>query len=259
MEDLSMLKHTKFILFFIALTVFGITSCSKKDSGNAPAPKTTLSITGGTDVIVVPQSLSNSDNTMAQLLSSYITTATNMSSFISYFTPPEDATRSNLKSSGVTYTWTSPFYGGQPMTFYWTYYDSVDKNKWTIDISFRDKTYRYAEATELKDHSQGNIKFNYNWTEELDGNSSDDLFWIYSWTKKESGPNSLEYTIQASSGDNSTTDISEQQVIVQNPDLSGELTFYEDGMKYQVFNWSADGNGSWKTFENGEVVDSGTW
>ncbi len=254
-----MLKRNNFILFFIFLIAAGMSSCSKDDSGNTPAPKTTLSISGGSDVIIVPDALANSDNTMAKLVASYMTTATNMNSFISYFTPPEDAARTNTKSSSTTYTWTSPFLGGQPMTFYWTYYDSVDRNKWTIDISFQDKTYRYAEASELKDHSQGSIRFNYNWTEEMDGNASDDLFWLYSWTKNESGPNTLEYAIQAGSGDNSVTDFAEYQVISQNPDLSGELTFYEDGVKYQYFSWSADGSGSWKTFDNEKIVDSGTW
>ena len=76
------------------------------------------------------------------------------------------------------------------------------------------------------------------------------LRFTYSWTVEQDG------TIRATltTGENQRLDI------VNNPDGSGELVVYIDGVKRLEASWNADGSGSWASYdENGQQTGSGSW
>ena len=119
--------------------------------------------------------------------------------------------------------------------------------------------YNYIDAWELKDGTQGEIKYNFAWTYafyEEEYEEYEDLFWIITWNKNASGV--INYTFLWESSDPEYTYLYNWE-LVMNPNGSGTLDYYWlSGYYHYHYEWDAQGNGSW-SYYYGDTYMDGHW
>ncbi len=250
-------------LLLVVLIAF-VTGCKKDDDDDLPPEFDGFSLTEEEIINRIPDGLKTSSDANAQTCVSYIESAADWSGFYSYLTPPSNAVKvSNKSTAGEgTWKWSAPF-EDHTITYYWTFEETSTQYMWTMQIQFDNGTkYNYIEAWELKDGTQGEVKFNFGWTciyyelyyEEY-YEDCEELYWIYTWNKSASGV--INYTWLIEDPD---YDYSFKYELVLNPDGSGTLDFYSNsGDTHYHYEWDDLGNGSWVWYYEGEVFMSGTW
>ena len=242
-------------LFVLALIAGG---CQEEDE---PPQFEELSFNKQEVLDKLPDGLKNSNDQYAQSCLSYIESALDMSSFMGNLVPPGDAQKNMKKSTmnGDTWTWTWSF-EGESFTFYWTYDEDSNKRYWSMDIQYGGgPRYDYIDAWEMKDGSQGEVIYNYNWVCLYSGESQEectDLFWRYTWSTDESGTCHFDWYYDAA---DPACDYFLHSGIQVNPDGSGSIDYYSMDMLLYHMEWDAQGNGSWEYYLDGSVVMSGTW
>lgn len=251
MKTTSYLKGTIcFILF-----VFIVVACNKEDE---PPAFENLSFDGEEVMKKLPSGLTNSTDQYAEECVDMIESALDMSDFLSTMEVPEDAQKTSKKGTGDTWTWTWA-YGGESFTFHWTYDEDNQKRYWTMEISFGGgPLYDYIEAWEMKDGSEGEVVYNFNWIALYDGDPGEDyvdLYWKYTWRLNSSGDYYFTWTYDTSETE---YEFYLRYEVVVYADGSGEIDYYFFDDPYYHMEWDALGAGSWVYYFGGTET-SGTW
>ncbi len=258
-----MKKFYKFLLpLGIVSLALVINGCSKDDDGDGGTQEfESISSSSAEEVISrIPDGLKNSTDENAEACIDHIETATSWSSFSGNFTPGTGAEKISSKSTGnEIYKWTAP-YENSTITFYWEYEETSTKYIWEWDIQYGDgPLYDYMDAWELKDGSEGELKYNCQWAcytygEEVE--QCEDIYWIYTW--KEDNAGVITFTMLYETLETEYDYFFKIEVIV-NPDGSGSADYYLHGDYYHYhYEWDALGNGSWVWYL-GDSVTSGNW
>jgi hypothetical protein len=257
--------HKYFLPLLLVIAIAFVTGC-KKDDDDEPPTFEGFGLTEEEIISRIPNGLMNSSDENAQACVDAIESAADWSSFIGDLTPPANATKVNSKSTASEGTWKwSTTYEGHTMTYYWTFEETATQYRWTMQIQFdSDTKYNYIEAWELKDGTQGEVKFNFGWTciyyelyyEEY-YEDCEDLYWIYTWNINADGV--INYTFVWESSDPEYPYYLQYELVL-NSDGSGTLDYYSaGGSTHWHYEWDALGNGSWVWYYDDEVYMSGTW
>ncbi len=246
--------YLKGIIGLILLLTIAV-GCNKEDE----APEfATLSFNGAEVMTKLPAGLTNSTDQYAQECVDMIEYALDMTGFIDNMAVPDDAQKSSKKGTGDTWTWTWE-YGGESFTFHWTYDEDNSKRYWTMEVSFGGgPLFDYIEAWEMKDGSEGEVTYNFNWVTINDGDPMEDyvdLFWKYSWRLDSSGTYYFTWTYDTNDAE---YDFFMRYEIVIYADGSGEIDYIFFDEPYYHMEWTTSGGGSWIYYFGG-VETSGTW
>ncbi len=229
--------------------IFGLLllSCSddKKDNTTGPAEEPPETVT--VETIEVPQAMQQSTDQYAQLTVQYIQLVNYLQQLAINLQPPAQmgkVAQTPLTNDGPPwiYTWTD---GTITATLTITIEDNLYHWKLTYSgiiegVQFDNVT--VFEAWADQDGTYGKFIW-------YDTNTKEKIAeWV--WDKDDQGVLSFTYT-DYENGD--------KIIIKQNPDLSGVLEVYENNLLTFKAQWNADGSGSWWTYENGSLTDSGTW
>jgi hypothetical protein len=258
-----MKKFHKYFLPLLLVILIAFVSTCKKDDDDEPPTFESLSFNEEEVINRIPEGLKNSTDENAQTCVSYIETAASWSAFEGFMDPPSDAEKVSGKSTNSqgTWKWTIPHQGYQ-ITFYWTYEETATKHIWTMDVQYADgPLYNFIDAWELKDGTQGEVKYNFQWACVYDPDYYDDcedLLYIYTWNMNASGV--INYTLVMESSEVEYAYYYRYELVV-NPDGSGTLDrYWLDAFWHYHFEWDAQGNGSWVWYsEGGTISGSGSW
>jgi hypothetical protein len=253
------MKKMNKVLLLIAFSAI-VFSCSK-DEDPAPAKSledVTLSLaaSGTAKPVEAPAAMSSSSDPNAQQASSYLTQVNQITSYLSYFTPPQGSVKSSTRITAangrvaatqteyLVYTWSDGDYSV-------AYQISEQSGKYVFEIFTKIGTkdwllYLYAE--EKTDGSEGLMKV-YN---SLFGDGA--LLVTYTW--KHTG-DVFDFVMATDTQD---MDI-KIAISVNTKTKAGSVTYTIDGAKFYASTWDAQGNGSWTFYdlEDGSVSTSGTW
>jgi hypothetical protein len=230
-----------FLFVFIAV-LFAFTGCNEDEDLNASPEATKIKITEKLDKLDVPPAMQNSDYQYAQEAVGYVEDVKNIASYFDYFDIPEDAERTNLKSSlnQEEYYWTD---GENEI---WEIYTETSGGyTWQIDVDMGYGRQKYLYAEEDKDGNYGSMKV-YDITGESTG-------WIfqYEWTFNSAGDAELIWEF---------ADGSMRYEIKSNVDYSGYARIYFSGALFYNFIWNSDGSGSVTMYDdNGSVFYTESW
>ena len=256
-----MKKFYKYVLpLLLVVLITFVTGCKKDDD----EPPTFESLSFNEEEIInrIPEGLINSTDEYAQTCVSYIETAASWSAFETAFTPPADAEKVSSKSTSSqgTWKWTYP-YQGYNITYYWTYEETTIRHNWTMDVQYAGgPLYNFIDAWELKDGTQGEVKYNFQWACVFDPqyyDVCDDLFLIYTWNINSNGV--INYTFIYESLEVEYSYYWKYELVL-NPDGSGTLDWYWlDDYWYYHYLWDTQGNGSWFWYTEGSISGEGSW
>jgi hypothetical protein len=241
----------KLLLFVVALFAF---SCSK-DEDPAPTLETVTLSLAQDQGITAPPAMATSSNQYAQEAYGYIEMANLFENYSDLFKIPDGATKLTTKITAtngrinntgdyVTYEWTDT---GSGYKFALQISEQSDQYTWEIFVKTGDQTnyLKFIEATEKKDKSSGSFKV-YDYT---DPAPATELWLDYVWTRN---------------GDTLHIVLIEFAVIkvdmtINTKTKAGNFIVYMDNEKLYEMAWDAQGNGTWKYFENGVLTDQGSW
>ena len=164
--------------------------------------------------------------------------------------------KTSKKGTSGTWSWGLD-YELEMWTFYWTYDEDNTKDTWTMEIQFGEgPMYDYITAWEMKDGSEGEVIYDFNWAAIYDGEEDYvDLYWKYTWRLDSSGDYYFSWYYDA---DDEEYEYYLRYDVVVKSDGSGSIDYYFfDELYYQML-WDALGNGSWGYFFAGSDL-SGTW
>ncbi len=248
------------LLFFLAFAV----SCGDDDS-ESPATdleNAELAFEVGESPITVPNTLAQSSDQNAQQVYSWLTAANGMSSWLSYFTIPPDAQKSNesigrknringrIKENVLVYTWTFEE-GENSISVAYEISENGDNYVFEIFWKYNEGDYqKFIHAEESKDPLRNGFMEIF-FTDPISGGSSDEYFFRFEWQET-----SEQFTFRM-------FDSAEgfELTIIVNEDNSGSIDLRFDGVKSYEATWNADGtSGTYATYNfSGELISSGNW
>jgi hypothetical protein len=255
-EDSQMFDRKRWPLLATMLLVlaFALTGCSDDDDDNPTNPGN-----GGDDApefmgveaVTLPQAMQDSTDPYAIMASSYVNQINLIAGYSTIFTPPSN----KAAADGPPWVWT------------WTYNDDVQNVTVTLTADEVDGFYTWEM---VYDGTVDGMTFNdavvYRARQAVDGSSGD--FWLHDiyegsgevlieWHWTSSGADT-DFEMIAWSGNESI-----RIVMSFKGDTSGDVDIFEGSAGNWViqyhFEWTEAGTGSWAEYENGQLVDSGTW
>lgn len=255
----------KFYKYFLSLlliiAIAFVTGCKKDD--DKPPTFESLSFTEEEIIDKIPDGLKNSADPEAQTLVSYIETAVSWTAFEGFFTPPSNAEKVGSKSTSSEGTWKwTHSWEGYTITYYWSYEETATKHIWTMDVQYAGgPLYNFVDAWELKDGTQGEVRYNLQWACVYDPeyyDVCDDLFLLYTWNINPDGV--INYTFLYESLEYEYDYYWRYELVIY-PDGSGTLDYYYlGGYWYYHYWWDAEGNGEWVWYaEDDEILGEGGW
>lgn len=248
------MKLSRILSLLIIIAIAG--SCSKDDEPEPKLEDAALSFAQNSPVVEVPQAMLTNDDTYAQMASGWISMANGMTANLALFTPPAGAQKSTTlitpangrvtAETGVVYTWSDPQYGSVAYQIR----DQSDKYVFELFYKAIDDTdwYRYLYAQEMKDRSSGYMVLYDAWGYSGDTRGAELLRW--EWTRKGD-----QLTMKVSD----TEGLIEVVLVVNTKTKAGSVVYYESSSKLFEMQWDAQGKGSWKSYDAGQLVDEGTW
>lgn len=249
-----MKSHIRLLSVTILLVSILVSGCKKDNPEVLPDPET-LSFKQEEIINKLPDALKNSTSPAAQQVVAWVSTATNWSTFDSYFTPPENAVR--VKASTVTYTWTDTYYEGSTISYWWTYTDDETTDYWKLEIQINDGPKApYFESFEKKDGSAGQVKYSFEWANYDAEEEYNGVYWIYSYEINDAGDYSFTWLYESDSEE--YENFLRYDVIVK-ADGSGIVDYQSYGELIYHAEWDALGNGSYSYYSDGEVVSTESW
>ncbi len=259
-----MKKFYKYFLpILLVIAIAFVTGC-KKDDDETPTFES-LSFTEEEIINKIPEGLKNSTDENAQACVDAIESAADWSLFYGSLTPPDNAVKVDNKSTSSegTWKWSYNYDGVHVITYYWTYEETATKHMWTMDIQWDDgPLFNFIDAWELKDGTQGEVKYNFQWACAYENqyyeDCYDDIFWIYTWNKNANGVINFTFKYESSEVEYSYY---YKYELVLNPNGSGTLDYYwlDDYWHYH-YEWDALGNGSWVWYTEGSTISGeGSW
>jgi len=241
-------------VFLLMLTFFA-TSCSEEEPGNDQnLENANLSLADESQIVDAPQGLKDSDDTYAVLVDSWIQTANGMTQYLTYFDIPEGAQKTtnpivpaNGRMAATTeeylvYKWE---HGGYGVAYQVS--QDVENYYFEVFIKLQDDPnwYKYVHAEENKAHTIGSFIV----YDAFDKKSED--LWQYNWDKT-----SEDFKFEVSS---SLSNYS-YEMVINKETKAGTVTYYNDGQIDYNISWDAQGNGSWKNYDDEGKLDSqGEW
>jgi hypothetical protein len=255
LNQISFMKITR-ILSLIAVMAVAF-SCSKDDDAK-PSLEEAAKSASQQNLIQVPTAMQNSQDPNAIEVASYVSMA-NLN--FALLQVPAGATKSSTKITAangrtrssqetyLVYTWTD---AQQGISVAYQVSESSDSYIFELfykDSSRSDEWYRYLYGEQKKDRSAG--FFNLIDIYGLLGDDQTAVFLKYQWTR--SGDN-FEFTFSDFSDSMKFTGT------INTKTKAGELKLYEDTVVTYEASWTAQGTGSWKSYDSqGVLEDSGTW
>lgn len=225
------------ITIVIAAMLIGLTGCSDDSSNPAGSNSTTPSLPS----VTFKGPTTNSTETNAQIAKSYAASMNAITAQSTMFAALP------AQQNGNTYTWTYTIYTltavkQNDQSFVWTV---------VLNGTVGSETYNNFKAVEGTSSADGKSG---TWiTYELGVNGKVGEF-VYSTNAS----NTLTGTLYAYGSNQS---LLSKSVLVNNPDGSGNLEIYDDGvhMNYKSV-WIANGSGTWYTYDaTGRQTGTGTW
>ena len=221
----------------LALAVFILASCSKKDTTPAITYRTPTSTHAQIAIPAGLQAQANKDSIYAIMAVAEISVANIMGTYAADFVLGSGE-NTTATSNGAVYSWT---YGD--LGYWMTYSVLSDKYTWTWDWKTAQiPRFTYLSAEELKNGSGGNWKI-------YDETGTNTVAADYTWTLTGSVYNATMNFYSASSA---TT----KYVIVDNGNNSGSFQVFEGADKKVQITWNTDGTGNYWFSDNGYT---GTW
>lgn len=239
----------------LILVMAVVMSCSNDDDEEPALEDVELSFEAGSDLIEVPTALLNSSDENAQELAMALTEINTISGFMASFQAPQGAVKSNtaitpingraagtMADNVVVYTWTDAASGTSV-----AYQIKGLSDRYTFEFFYQtpdtDGWIRYVYAEEMKNRSAGQLTvFDLTPEEEIlaswEWSRSGDIFtmsYSYPWF-------GLEYEIEY----NTKT-------------KAGSLAYFIDDVVVFEADWTGNGSGSWKRYEEGTLVEEGSW
>lgn len=239
------MKTIKYTIFLFGI-LFLLAACSK-DEDPQPAVKGNQVGLFAEDArpITVPEAMLESNDPYAMQANLYLTLSTVFTSYAQYFEVPEGATKrsqpitaTNAKMAASGYTvWEWVAMDGSAIAYQY----SEQGGQQVFEIFIREGSkdyYKWYEVKQNLDGKKGTLK--------LFGDQGVAMQWT--WEIKADESYHLNYD----------TDYFKYEII-SNKDLSGSIKLYEDSVLTQEMEWDKIGNGWWKEYEAGELIDSGEW
>ncbi|MDA3867457.1 MAG: hypothetical protein PF489_12015 [Salinivirgaceae bacterium] len=223
-------------LFVLIATLFAFSGCNEDEDLNASPEATKIKITEKLDKLDLPLAMRNSNHQYAQEAVGYVEEVKNIASYFDYFEIPDDAERTELKSTlnQEEYYWTD----GQ--TEIWVIYTETSGGyTWQIDVDMGYGRQKYLYAEEDKDGNYGSMKV-YDSTGE-----TSEWFFQYEWTFNSAGDAELIWEF---------ADGSMKYEIKSNIDYSGYARIFMSGVLFYDFVWNSDGSGSVTMYDDGGGV-----
>jgi hypothetical protein len=250
------MKTPKLLLLTVAILAF---SCSKDDDPEPSLETAALTIGAGADVITPPAAMSGSSDPYAQMAAAWIESVNGIGQYTTLFTIPDGAakstgkiTASNGRAAGagdyVVYTWNDSQTGyslGLQIS------EESDHFTWEIFYKLPSDTewLKYIHTEEKKDKSSGFMKVYDIWG--FFGEDPSAIIASYNWVR-----NGDIFTFDMDS------DLFEMQlnITINTKTKAGSVTYYFGGTKAYEMTWDADGDGTWKSYdEQGNIIDEGSW
>jgi len=251
------MKNPKLLL--LTLVIFAL-SCSKDDDAKPNLESASPSIAESTVVVTPPTAMTSSSDPYAQMASAWIQSVNGIGAYTTYFKAPEGAvkgttkiTASNGRSSGTTgeylvYTWNDT-QSGYSVAFQ----VSDESDHYTWEVFFKASTatewLKYVHAEEKKDKSSGFMKVYDVW--ELLGDDPSGILASYTWER---------------TGDIFTFEMNSDlfelhlNLTINTKTKAGSVTYYFGHVKTYEMTWDANGNGTWKSYdEQGNIDEQGSW
>jgi hypothetical protein len=240
----------------LLIMVVFVFSCSKDD----PEPsieQVSLSLSKDSQLIEVPAAMMNSEDDHAQMAAGFVALANGMGGSLALFTPPAGATKSTdiitplngrlqKGSAAVVYIWNDPQYGSV------AYQVRDASDKYTFELFYKGNDdagwYRYLYAQEMKDKTAGYMVLYDAWGFINDTRSAEMVRW--EWTR--SGDDFTFIIRDLESAFNFTIEVNTKT-------KAGSIIYTEDNEKLYEMTWDGQGKGTWKEFENNQVIAEGTW
>jgi hypothetical protein len=241
-------------LIMMALIVL---SCSKDKDPEPAVEQAKISFSGETQLIEVPAALSASQDIHAQMASQWVAVANGMGANLALFTPPSNATKSTdlitpingrvAKGNAVAvYIWTDANYGSV------AYQVQDVGTKYTFELFYKGNDdagwYRYLYAEEKKDKTSGYMVLYDAWGFVSDARKEEMVRW--EWLR---AGDDFTFTIRDVTADFNFV------VNVNTKTKAGSIVYLEGTEKLFEITWDANGKGTWKEFEDNQVVDEGSW
>ncbi len=225
----------------IAAMLIGLIGCSD-DESNPAEPNSTAAPAIPQATFKGPNTTSQDPN--AQIANSY---ATIMNSSMALSTALSSAP---AQQNGNIYTWT---YGYQGETYTLTCTKQSDGSyTWILKYSGNYSgtvvtDFTMWEGTTSADGKTGS------WTFYTPGHTGKAVEFVY--TTDANNVITGTYYVYGSGGT-----LSSKMIIVNNPDGSGSIEVYDDGVTLNYKSvWAADGSGTWYTYPGGVETFGGTW
>lgn len=245
-----MLHKKLFLVMALCLGLIFVIGCSSdKENPVKPTEKTPPPEFKLRD-ITVPTKMMNSADEKAKLASSLIQASVSFEGTGCVFSKPDGATILSESTSAWEYTWTE---GSLTKRLAITSLSSINQRKWQLyytgsanDVTYEDD-WRFMDAGQSMDMSSGHVYVYKDNTKQI----------ILEWTWRTS--NNV-YTFEKY--DHSETKCKVE--IIVKPDGSGKVERFSMSttgslMHDLLVNWTADGSGTWWTYDNGINIGSGSW
>ena len=248
----------QWLMFIFGFSLI-VGACSKEDDGDIE-PQTenleevTLSLAaeGEADAIEVPEAMSSSEDTYAQMAVGYITMVNQIGSYFTFFKPPAGAEKSNQPITAsnartaasqkeyLVYTWSSQGY-----TVAYQLSDEGDKYVWEIFWKQGEGDFqKYVYAEESKTKKQGMMKIY-----DIFTGGGGELY-LFSWDKQDNGALSITGSFPSENF---------YYTVSVNPDASGSVEYVVNDERVYMMTWTGEGDGTWAYYEDGEISLEGTW
>lgn len=243
-------------LALLSLGLLAITGCSSDDDPTAPggtdeAPAFAI---GGDQTVDLPTTLEESSDPIAQAIVGFMTQVNTLSAMGGTFAVPPGATESKNKDNTWTYTWTVTE-GAANLTVVMVVTETDDSYSWALSFNGTDGEGTYNDfliyrAEQAKDDSWGSFVF-YDF-----GGDPEDVIFRWDWATDDLGVFTM--TMVGGSGVEAA-----RTVFVVMPTGAGSLDIEEwggsDWIPVLHYDWNTMGTGSYAIYEDGELIESGTW
>ncbi|MEQ9466402.1 MAG: hypothetical protein RLN88_03270 [Ekhidna sp.] len=253
-----MMNHLKKITLLITVfSLFFIVSCGSDDEASVDLSEVEFAFDASNPPIdqTVINNLNNSGDPNALQISSNLTSANAMTTWISLFNQTSGAEESNVPigtcgGNAVVYTYS---YGSGDQSFTVAYQICEESNKYIFQIFFSQNgstpaLFIYAEQSKTANEGFMEIYGS------AIGVSEVETVPVITYTWEENTDGSFLFTVSDSDGGFMIS-------IVVNDDNSGELSYTIDGNLYYEATWNADGTaGTYAYYDDeGNETESGNW
>lgn len=244
------MKKSSLLIWVLAVAFLSFfVSCSKDD--DEPEPQQQQAPTFSTKTVAVPDAMMQSSDEGAQEAVAYVNLANSFTGLANSFIPPQKC--APYKSTN----------DGPPWIYTWEVIDGEDQYTVTLTISQTSSGYEWDMVIDgtIDGIVVNNFLFMHG---ELSNDGKNGLFTLYdfetgeicmyvTWNTDDNGVYSVTFEIPEDIKVNVTSNL----------DGSGDVEVYEwENGNYQLewkAVWTSDGHGEWWSYENGVLVDHGTW